>query len=141
MLRLAAVGVLHHPGLLALLQNGGDGRQGQHPDRQDLSANQRVEQAGLAALELADHRDLQPQGLEPAGHLGGQVADLGYAQQLGRLGQSGQHPDQRRVDRAGGLDPCLHLHLPVRDGTCRAGAISRKAVTASSIAGSNHSQP
>ena len=78
-----------------------------------LPANQGVEQAGLAALELADHRDLQPKGLEAAGCFGGLVGDLGHTQKLGRLSQSGRHSSECRVDRAGGLDTCLHLHLPV----------------------------
>jgi hypothetical protein len=136
---LAAVGELDHQAVLALFEDSRDGGQGQDADRQDLPANQRVDQARFAALELADHRDLEPQSFQATGRLGGQVGDLGHAQQLGRLCQPNQHPSQ--VDRAGGLDTCLHLHLPVRDGTCRAGAISRKAVTASSIAGSSQPQP
>jgi hypothetical protein len=46
-----------------------------------------------AALELADHRDLKPHGLEPIGRLGGELVDLGHAQQLDRLGQPCPAPE------------------------------------------------
>jgi ABC-type transporter Mla MlaB component len=68
---LAVVGVLDHQALLALFQHRWHRGEREHAHRQHLPANQCVDEAGLAALELADHRDLQPQGLEATGCLGG----------------------------------------------------------------------
>jgi hypothetical protein len=110
---LAAVEVGDHQALLAALEHGRDGGERQDADRQDLPAKQRVDEARLATLELADHCDLEPQGLQPAGCLRGQVGDLGHADESRRLGQGRQHPLQHRSNRAGGLDTHLHLHLPI----------------------------
>jgi hypothetical protein len=81
----AAVGVLDQQPLVAAFQHGRHGCQREHPDRQHLAAQQRVDQAGLAALELADHRDLKHQRRQPAGGLGGLLGDLGGAQPVGYL--------------------------------------------------------
>jgi hypothetical protein len=93
---------------------------GSTPTGSTSRANQRVDQAGLAAFELADHRDLQPQGPQPIGRLGGQVGHVGHADSSRCLRQGRQRPLQHWINGAGGggVDTRLHLYLPVRDGAC-----------------------
>jgi hypothetical protein len=92
-----AVGEVDQQGLIAPLQHGRDGGQRQHPDRQHLAADERVDQARLAPLELADDGDLEVQRLQPAGRLGGLLAELAGAEQPRRLGQGRQRLDERRA--------------------------------------------
>jgi hypothetical protein len=89
---LAAVGELDHQTLLASLQHCGNRGERKHADGQHLPANQRVDQAGLAAFELADHGHLQPQGPQPTRRLGSQVRHVGHADSSRCLRQGRQRP-------------------------------------------------